>query len=320
MPPFAAQAYVSAIGGPVNPATLDEALTVWRGEGPLFSFIQILSEEHRETARWMEQNFTFHDLAIEDALSVNERPSVMSEDDWLFVTVPVPIGTRFVETSLFLGHHGLVSVSIEPIPLLDQIVQRWFKHPDEVGYCPADLLHSILDECIDLFFPELDRIQEDVGDIEEAIFSSTKTDPTAPLQVKRRLLEMRRALSPLRDELNVLLRRDILLIPEKVRPYIQDIYDHSLRLIETIDLQRDVISTVLDAQMNIASNRLSEVMKFLTVLSTVLMSIGLVAGIYGMNFASMPELNQPWGYPAALGLMLTIAITEIIFFRRKGWL
>lgn len=131
---------------------------------------------------------------------------------------------------------------------------------------------------------------------------------------------MRRHLTPLRDVVNTLLRRDVTLVPQAAKPYFQDIYDHVLRLTELIDLNRDILTTVLDAQLNIASNRLNEVMRVMTVLATLLMTGALVAGIYGMNFEFMPELHWRMGYPFAIGLMVVISLIELALFRWKKYI
>ena len=133
------------------------------------------------------------------------------------------------------------------------------------------------------------------------------------------LLELRRTLSPQRDLANALLRRDLPLVDDLTAPYFQDLYDHLIRVLDQLDLQRDLLASALEANLSVTSNNLNAIMKRLTAFTVVLMVPTLIAGIYGMNFHSMPELSWPLGYPLALGLMLITMVGATIFFRWKDW-
>ncbi|MDW8364157.1 MAG: magnesium/cobalt transporter CorA, partial [Myxococcales bacterium] len=193
--------------------------------------------------------------------------------------------------------------------------------PERVGRTPAHLLHLLLDAIVDEYFPIADTLEEKADDLEEAIFAGDGSVQVADiLRVKRRLLELRQHITPLRDILNALLRRDVELIPDEVVPYLQDVYDHTLRVAELADINRDILAGVLDAHLSVTSHRLNEVMRILTVISTLLMSAALIAGIYGMNFEFMPELRWKAGYPFAGAMMVLVALIELYIFRRKGWI
>ncbi len=140
------------------------------------------------------------------------------------------------------------------------------------------------------------------------------------LAIKRELLELRRVLGPMRDVANALLRRDIDLIDDRVEPYFQDLYDHLVRILDQLDLYRDLLASILDARLTVTSNSLNTIMKRLTAITVILMVPTMIAGIYGMNFVHMPELEWPLGYPFALGLMVAAVAAAIVYFRRRDWL
>jgi magnesium transporter len=162
-------------------------------------------------------------------------------------------------------------------------------------------------------------VEDDVDLLEEHILAGGSETVGDVLRLKRRLLEMRRRVTPIREVLNSLLRSDGLLMTDDVKRYLQDVFDHTLRLAETIDVNREILGGVLDAHLATVSNNLNIAMRVLTAAATFLMTASLIAGIYGMNFAFMPELRQAWGYPFALGLMALCATAEWVYFRRKGW-
>ncbi len=294
-----------------------------RSDGMLW--VDIHAHNTDATRDLLTQRFTFHPLAAEDALSPNERPALQRYDGVLFLTAhavyPSDGGEVYREVACFVGRRFLVTVHTEPVPLLNHWMERWLAQPQRVGKTPAHLLHLLLDAIVDEYFPVGDALEEKADDLEDAIFAGNSSVQIADiLRAKRRLLELRQHITPLRDILNALLRRDMELIPEEVVPYLQDVYDHTLRIAELADLNRDIIAGVLDAHLSVVSNRLNEVMRILTVISTILMSSALIAGIYGMNFAHMPELQWRAGYPFAGALMVIVGVAEYLLFKRKGWL
>jgi len=273
----------------------------------------------------LKKQFGFHELAVEDALSPNERPALSDYDDYLFLVAPAIShvkgdGEDYVEIAFFLREQYLISVAEKECPILDEWMQRWAKHPIRNGDSTADILHVLIDDIVDGYLPVLDAIEDVVDEIADSIISGQKGRMNDLLRQKRRLLEMRRRITPLRDVINGLLRRDLDLIPDKTRPYFQDVYDHTSRALESIDLQRDTLTSLLDVHLSLVSNSLNEVMKKMTVIATVLMSAALIAGIYGMNFQRMPELSWVYGYPFALGLMVLSSLGILWLFRWKKWI
>ncbi len=281
--------------------------------------------DHAAAADLLEREFGFHELAVEDALSPNERPALSEYDDYLFLVVPAishvqQDGVDYVEIGFFLRQNYLISVAEKECPILDAWMQRWSKHPIRNGRTTADILHVLIDDIVDGYLPVLDGIEDEVDSIADSIIAGEKGRVNDLLRQKRRLLDMRRRITPMRDVINGLLRRDLDLIPEKTRPYFQDVYDHTSRALESIDLQRDTLTSLLDVHLSVVSNNLNEVMKKMTVIATVLMSAALIAGIYGMNFRNMPELSWPLGYPFAILLMILSSLGILGLFRWKKWI
>lgn len=289
-----------------------------------FVWIHIVAGDKETAANFMRDELGFHPLEVEDSLSETERPALVERPGILFM-VCVAVEERgsrehFHEVALFVGRGFIASVVLQEDDQVNRLFDHYLSSELDKDESESRVLYKVLDHVVDDYFPALDVIERDISALEEAVFHGDRMKLKSALRVKRRLLELRRHLTPVRDELNMLLRRDSGIIPNKLKPYFQDIYDHTLRLIESVDLERDILATLMDAHLSIVSNRLNEVMRAMTVLATLLMSAGLIAGIYGMNFHTMPELDWKLGYPFAIGLMVIVSLLELRWFRKKGWL
>lgn len=183
------------------------------------------------------------------------------------------------------------------------------------------LLYSLLDSIVDNYFPVIDSIVERVEDLEEAIFEKFNQKAIESIfTLKKDLLALRKVLAPERDVLNVLIRRDLPIFEEHTIVYFQDVYDHVVRITDSIDTYRDLLSSALDSFLSMQSNRLNITVQTLTSVSILLMSVATITGWYGMNFTMMPELASQFGYPGVITLVLIVVIVEVSFFKRKGWL
>jgi magnesium transporter len=216
---------------------------------------------------------------------------------------------------------SLVTVHWAPSPVIDDVRER-FRHPaTTIGQSVGGLLYAVLDGVADGYFPLLDRLSDQIERLEERIVAGKQNAELLRdvLHLKRKLLELRRVVAPLRDVANALLRRDLEIVDQATVPYYQDLYDHLVRVQDSVDLYRDLVAAVLDANLAVQSNSLNRIVKRLTAFTVLLMVPTLIAGVYGMNFDFMPELNWPWGYPFALGLMAASIIGLGIFFRSRDW-
>ncbi len=264
------------------------------------------------------------DASAIDHVLVNEVSTFQESEGDLFLCVrkvsTEALPERYQAIGVRLTNELMITISGRRSKSLDRWFERWHQYPEQVGDRPCQLLANLIDEVVDDYYPVLDRLEDDIDAMETRIFSDEPPSSQEMLVFKRRMLDLRRNATPLRDIVNSLLRRDITTIPMDDKPLFQDLYDHALRLIERVDMNRDLLGDLLDARLGVISNNMNQIMKVLTVVSTILMSISLISGIYGMNFDSMPELHWRYGYPLVLGSMAVIVAFELWIFRRIGWL
>ena len=286
-----------------------------------------------EELRFLAEAFRFHPLAVEDAGTQHQRPKIDAYGDHYFLVV---YGIDYDDASgdideheldVFLGKNYLVTVHTQPIEEIEEVAGRFRRNTDAIERGVGVLLYSLLDTIVDHYFPVVERIGARIDALDEAVHAGDGRVGTREIfALKRELMELRRAISPERDVLAVLARRELPLISEAAGVYFQDVYDHAIRVTDTIDVYRDLLGGVLDSYHAASANGLNEVMRVLASYSIILMSVALVAGIYGMNFdraaspLNMPELGARYGYPAALLAMLAIGLALYRYFRRKGWL
>lgn len=294
-----------------------------------------VSDPTEEDWATLADRFGFHPLAIEDARQQDQWAKTALYDGYLSLSARVWMGATpqhpahdmadvTSEIDVFLGPDYLVTIHDGRSRIVRETKERWAKSPDKLPqarHSPAFLLYLLLDAVVDDFFPAMDLLDQEIDSVEMEIYGTGAISDIKPaLRLKKRLLLLRQAVTPLRDVLNQLMRTDEPdLLPPAYRVYFQDVYDHTLRLAEQVDLHRDILSGAMDALMAQTSNRLNQVMKTLTSVSTILMSVSLISGIYGMNFKNMPELNLTYGYYYALGAMAAVAIGLTIFFRKIDW-
>lgn len=277
--------------------------------------------------RLIEEEFGFHHLAIEDASLVHERPKVDQYDTFLLIIFYAMThdasesGIDLQQVSIFAGSNFVVTLHRAELPVLDAVGDRWqLTHARISNHAAGLLVYSILDAVVDAYLPVIDHVSDRIDLIEEAIFG--RFAPATQQEIfhlKRDLLQMRKVLTPERDVMNVLMRRDTPVYSDETLRYFQDIYDHLLRVLDSVDTYRDLLSSALDSYLSVLSNRMNRVMKTLTASSIILMSMTLVASVYGMNFVHMPELQWQLGYPMALGIMVAIMISLGALFKRIDW-
>ncbi len=281
----------------------------------------------RPTAATIERigaEFGIHPVAIEDLRKPRQRPKVDTYDDQYHLVAyeAAPDTERGVaEIQLVIGRNWIVSVHWDPTPMADATHRRVAAGEDSLASSVAETVYSILDAVTDSYFPELDRLSDRIEALEDEVIEQRPQPETLRevLRIKRILLEQRRVLAPMRDMANALLRGDGRLVDRDTRPYYQDLYDHLVRVLDQLDLYRDLLAAVLDARAASVSNDLNATMRRLTAVTVVIMVPTLIAGIYGMNFRFMPELGQAWGYPFAIALMVGAAAAALLIFRQKGW-
>jgi magnesium transporter len=275
----------------------------------------------------LAEEFQFHPLAIEDCRSVHQRPKVEEYPGYFFVVLyeaeldEQGRTLELRELNMFLGTNYLVTVhrhGIKSIARADELWPQWLDREENGAGLLAYLL---IDAIVDEYFPILDRISDRMDDLEDEIFSDFDPESVREIfLVKKQLVYLRRVVAPLREVFNTLLRRDQPMFEREIRFYFQDVYDHLIRIADAIDTLRDLLGSIMDAYLSMSSNRMNVVMKRLTSISTILMSVTLIAGVYGMNFEIMPELKWRYGYVVALVSMVVVGVAIYAYLRRIDWL
>ena len=269
--------------------------------------------------------FGIHPLAIEDLRKQRQRPKLDAYESQRHLVVyeaSPETADGLAEVQLVIGPTWILSARWDPTPMVDAAHRRVSRGGDGLAATTSGIVYLVLDAVTDSFFPELDRLSERIDALEDQVIEE-RPDPGSLreiLTLKRSLLEQRRVLAPMRDVANALLRGDGELVTREMAPYYQNLYDHLVRVLDQLDLYRDLLASVLDARMSSVSNELNATMRRLTAVTVVIMVPTLIAGIYGMNFDRMPELSWSLGYPFALALMGLAAFAAIAFFRRVRWL
>lgn len=286
---------------------------------------------HRPSAellRQVQSEFGLHDLAIEDAHHAHQRPKLETYGDSLFVVLRTGRMNKeqrrvdFGETHFFVGRNFIVSVRHGPSLSYAGVRARCETTPQLLRKGPGFALYALMDSIVDQYFPVVDALAEDLEALEDQIFGEKSTrETTAQIyHLKRQLLEVKRAISPLIDICNRLMRFDLELIPEDTRPYFRDVYDHVIRINEMVDNARELLTTALEANFSLISIAQNDVSKRFAGWAAIIAVPTMVAGIYGMNFKSMPELEWQYGYPVVLGVTFALALLLYLLFKRSGWL
>ncbi len=280
------------------------------------------SEDFDELAR----EFSFHPLSIEDVRSEHQRPKVEEYNGYYFIVLyEAELGEdgqlKLRELNIFLGRNYLVTVHSQPIRAIKATEKLWREWTDLAERGTGLLVYLLIDPIVDEYMPLLDSLSDKIDELEDSIFAETNQDALEEIfRLKKQLIFLRRSITPLRDVFNTLLRREQPIFSRETSVYFQDVFDHLIRVTDTIDVLRDMLGSIMDAYLSIASNRMNAVMKQLTSIATILMSVTLIAGIYGMNFDRMPELKWRFGYVGALASMLVVGLAIYFYFRKNKWL
>ncbi|HET6749219.1 MAG TPA: magnesium/cobalt transporter CorA [Actinomycetes bacterium] len=274
----------------------------------------------------MGREFDIHPVALEDCQPHRkQRPKVEEYPGHvLLVAYAAKHGSHgrveLHELDLVAGQNFLVSFHAGRPINAESVARRIKAHPELASEGAGFLLYVILDELVDTFFPALDTIGGRVEDLEEAVFAGSGDVQTQIFTLRKDLIALRRVAGPMRDSMVLLLRRDLGLFSREAQRYLQDIYDHLIRVVESVEDYQDLAAGALEANLTVASNRVNTVARNLAGYAAIFAVITMISGIYGMNFDHMPELHWRFGYAWALGLMAFGAGGLWLYFKRKDWL
>jgi len=275
--------------------------------------------------------FGLHNLALEDVVNLHQRPKTEEYDDNIFIvtkmgSIDTPSAPE--QVSMFLGKNYVLTFQERPGDAFEPVRARLRGRRGKIREAGADYLtYALLDAAIDGYFPVLEHYGDLVEDAENAVLLNPGIDLMTHLHTLRRdLFNVRRTIWPQRDMINALIRDSSPLISESTHVYLRDCYDHTVQLLDLTETYREITAGLFELYLSSVSTKMNEVMKFLTLIATVFIPLGFIAGLYGMNFDpkaspwNMPELGWAWGYPFALGLMSAVGLGLVYFFYRRGWL
>lgn len=315
----------AADGRPTVFASLAEA--AWAPGAPEIVWLDLDGPGERELDV-LSDPFQFHPLAIEDCLTPEHQPKIEDFGPYLFmifrgIDVNPPVAEfQTIKLAAFIGPNYLVTYHRRPMRSVAAVRDRYAQDPGTNRFRGVDyLLYEILDHLIEHYFPVLDRIETEIDTIEDELFGTCGPETLERIMAtRRRVQEVKRTLAPHRELFGRIGRNEFEEIGSQTVAFYRDLYDSTYRLTEIADSYRDQLAGMFDAYLSIVSQRLNEVMKVLTVMATIFSPITFIAGVWGMNFRQMPELEWEYGYLVAWSVFIAIALALLTVFKRRGWL
>ena len=272
--------------------------------------------------------FSLDPLILEDIVNTQNRSRLEEFDDYLFLPMKilgVDLNSNEITTeheSLLLGKNGIISFQESELKILDPLKDRIRKGKGIARQRNSDYIYyRMVDTIVDNYFVVTEYLADRLDVLEENILQNPNENVNAEIyELKKKIGFVKRTISPLRESISNIIKTDSDLVSESTQNYFRDVYDHLIHLIETVDSQRETINDFLNLYMSSMSNKMNEVMKVLTIFASIFIPLTFIAGIYGMNFAIMPELQWKYGYFVVWGIMFLVAILLLFYFRRKRWL
>jgi len=298
-------------------------------DSPTVTWINIDGLHDVEVIERLGGHFNLHPLILEDILNTSERPKIEDYGDYLFAVLKVFLGNlpggreeRVVQVSIILGRNFVLSFQEKTNPIFDAVKERIRRGKGRLRRSGADYLaYALIDSIVDSYFAVLERFGEETEELEEALVADPKREILQRIHtLKGEMIFLRRSIWPLRDVVNTMERLETPLITAATDIFLRDVYDHTIQVIDNLETYRDILSGMVETYLSSVSNRMNEVMKVLTIIATIFIPLTFLAGVYGMNFKFMPELEWKYGYFIVWGVMVAAGAAMIIYFKRKNWL
>ncbi len=271
--------------------------------------------------------FGIHSLTLEDVLNTGQRPKAEDYDTYIYTVLKMILLDEIKEeiiidqVSIIIGSNYILSFQEREGDVFDPIRERLKNPGSRLRKNGVDLLaYSLTDAVVDNYFLILEHFGEQIENLEEELIIRPTPETLKAIQkYKRDMITLRRSVWPLRELISNLQRIESGLIKDSTQIYLRDVYDHTVQVIDTIEAFRDILSSMVDVYLSSLSNRMNDVMKVLTVIATIFIPLTFIAGVYGMNFEYMPELEWRWGYPAVVTGMAIIGISMFLYFKKRRW-
>jgi len=273
-------------------------------------------------------NFDLHPLILEDILHTEQRPKMEDFENYIFIIAKMlsydeeEDQLKSEQFSLVLGRNYILTFQEREGDVFEPVRERLRKGKGRLRKRPPDYLaYALIDAVVDHYFLVLEKIAERVESLEDELVANPTPQTLQTIHhLKREMIFLRKSVWPLRELIGALERGESGLIEQGTTLFLRDVYDHTIQVIDTVETLRDMVSGMLDVYLSSISNKMNEVMKVLTIIATIFIPMTFIAGIYGMNFESMPELKWPWGYPIVWIVIIAIGVVMLYYFRKKKWL
>ena len=274
------------------------------------------------------QRFGIHPLALEDILNTQHRPKVEEMDGYSLIILKMLFfddATQSIDSeqfSLILGPRNVLTFQEKEGDVFDGVRERLQRSSGRLRQRDSDYLaYALIDSIVDSYFHILEKVGDNLAQLEEDLLSNPEQSTLGRVHhYKRQLMLLRKSVWPLREVISELYKEESPLIREDTRVFLRDLYDHTIQVLDTVEIFRDTVSGLQDLYMSAVSNRMNEIMKVLTIMASIFIPLTFIAGIYGMNFEYIPELKWRWGYFVIWGVMISCIIGMLVYFRRKKWL
>lgn len=297
------------------------------------SWINIEGLHQSEAIEKIGEIFGIHPLVIEDILNTDQRPKIDIYDEYVFIVMKMhtlddeSAEVEVEQVSMILGNSFVLTFQEQTGDIFDPVRLRIAENRGRIRKSGPDYLaYALLDAVVDSYFAILQSLGDELEDLEDELLANPTSATLSRIHfLKREMASLRKSVWPLRELINILKRQESEIILDSTVIYLNDLYDHTIQVIDTVETLKDILAGMLDIYLSSISNRMNEIMKVLTIFAAIFIPLTFIAGIYGMNFdpgsspLNMPELKWYYGYPFALGLMVTIGVVLFIYFKRKDW-
>ena len=292
------------------------------------SWLNVTGIHKLEVIEQLGTHFGLHPLVMEDIANTEQRPKYEDYEEYIYVVLKMLSidetrgEVKTEQVSLILGNGFVISFQEMPGDVFDPVRDRIRQAKGRIRRMGADYLaYALLDSTVDGYFVVLEGLGDTGEDLQEGVLEDPRPRTLEKIHaLKRQLIGVRKAIWPLREAVSAMEKEESSLIDRRTKPYVRDLYDHTIQVMDTVETFRELVSGMVDIYMNSISNRMNEVMKVLTIMASIFIPLTFIAGIYGMNFENMPELQWQWGYPAVLVVMLGLVIGMVWFFWKKDWI
>ena len=295
---------------------------------PTITWINVEGIHRTDIIQKLGDCYGFHPLVLEDILNTDQRPKIEDYKDYIYIVLKMLSNNKSPEiiveqVSLILGPNFVISFQEGMAgDVFNPVRERIRNGKGRIRSMGADYLaYSLVDSIVDNYFIILEKLGERIEDLEEELLINPSKETLHKIhQLKREMIFLRKAVWPLREVISAMERGDSALTKEYIRVYFRDVYDHTIQIIDVIETYRDMLAGMLDIYLSSISNKMNEIMKFLTIIGTIFIPLTFIVGVYGMNFEFMPELRWHWGYFSILFFMLVVSVFMLLYFKRKKWL